>query len=71
MGMKKVGKDMEVKIDVENSKVLVNGVEWKSIAQLKEEIKNRVDGGDFDVLNLTVALQKLESMIEDYKEITV
>ena len=69
--MKNTGKDMELKIDVENRRVLVNGVEWKSMVELKEEIKKRVDSGDFNVVNLTVALKKLESIIEDYQEVTV
>ncbi|GEM_PF-4188455 len=54
----------KVKIDLDEGKILYEG-EWVSEEDLKQMIKDKVDSGDFDVADLSLALKNLQKVMEN------
>ncbi len=57
-------------IDIEEEKIKVGEV-WKSAEELREEIKERIGKGDFEITDEALALKKLNKALQNYTEISI
>ena len=58
------------KINIEDEKILV-GDTWKSAETLKEEIKGKIEIGNFDITDEALALRELTDTMKDYATIEI
>ena len=57
-------------IDIDEEKIQIDG-EWYSVDDLKAKIQKKVEGGDFDVADLSMSLKQLEPVVSSLKEVSV
>lgn len=57
-------------IDIDEEKIQLNG-EWLTVDDLKKAIQQKVQAGDFDVADLSMALKTLDPVVKSLKPITV
>lgn len=55
-------------INIEEETIKVEDA-WKSASELKEEIKGRIEKGDFDITDEALALKELTATMQGYTEI--
>lgn len=57
-------------INIEEEKILI-GDAWKSAGTLKEEIKGKIEIGNFDITDEALALRELTDTMKDYTKIEI
>lgn len=58
-----------MKINIEDETIELNPEEWKDEAALKDEIKGKIDAGDYDVVEESLALRQLTTTLEGYAKV--
>lgn len=60
-----------MKINLEDENIEILSDLWKNEGQLKEDIKGKIEAGDFDVVEETMALRELTTTLERYSKIEI
>ncbi len=58
-----------MKINIEEETIELTPEVWKGETALKEDIKSKIDIGDYDVVEESLALRELTSTMEGYTKI--
>jgi len=60
-----------MKINLEEETIEILPELWKAEGQLKEDIKDKIEAGNFEVVEETMALRELTTTLEKYSKIEI